>query len=923
MRLLFTMRLLSDDYNINAFKIISVGKFYGVNFDYVVVPSGGPNKRLPIFELPNGTKLFSANAVCRYLVEKQLKVSIKTDEWLEWEASILQPHISSLLDSALKAHDVLSNCLQHLSYLNVVLEKLDFLSCDNSIGLADIVLWSTLYPLVIIYNFDTSGLPNLKQWFDILCQEEPLSSAISVVFKNAKLDKSKKLSYFSAPLPTEPSMFYMPVYVPDFTFQQVSNSSEEAVKGDSEFPKEAGYSDEEVKDAYESWLKGKDAIPAVKNNEPLKLPKEGERNILITSALPYVNNVPHLGNIIGAVLSADVFARYCRLRNYNTLYVCGTDEYGTATETKAIEEGLTPKEICDKYNKLHRDVYEWFNISFDYFGRTTTEQQTKIAQDIFTKLHERDLLIEDVVEQLYCEACQRFLADRFVEGTCPFCQYEDARGDQCDKCGKLINAPELKQPQCKLCRTTPHLRSSRHLFLDLPKLEPKLKSYLDVSTKIGQWSNTAKVITYAWLREGLKPRCITRDLKWGTPVPLEAYKDKVFYVWYDAPIGYLSITANYTDQWEQWWKQPNKVQFYQFMAKDNVPFHSIIFPACQLGTEDNYTIVNNLVATEYLNYEDTKFSKSRGVGVFGDDAKNTGIPSDIWRFYLLYLRPENQDTYFSWSDLMLKNNSELLNNLGNFINRALSFLSNNFNGIIPEMTVLEDEKYLLSQVARELSSYINCMEKTKLRDAIKPMLSISRVGNQYIQSKKPWELIKGTSSERSVAGTILGISANIACLLCTLMEPYMPDTCKMLRLQLNTQPEHHVLIPEFTCLLPPGHKLGKPLPLFRKIDQDLINQLKNKFCGRQSPEKTTAAVKGSTGPDPRIVANGLDEAEIGRLANLITEQGNIVRQLKSSKAPKSDIDQQVAVLLDLKKKLAMCKGEDIGQLEGKTKKKKR
>ena len=282
------------------------------------------------------------------------------------------------------------------------------------------------------------------------------------------------------------------------------------------------------------------------------------------------------------------------MKETNCLFICGTDEYGTTTETKALEEGLTCQQICAKYYKEHKKVYDWFNIEFDYFGRTSTAWQTKISQDIFKKLNHNGFIYEDKVEQLFCEKCVKFLADRFVEGICPFCSYNDARGDQCDKCGKLINSIELKEPRCKTCSSSPTVKSSRHLFLDLPKLTPKLEAWAEKTIDKGQWTNTAAVITKAWLKEGLKGRCITRDLKWGTPVPLEGFEDKVFYVWFDAPIGYLSITANYSEEWEKWFKSPANVSYYQFMAKDNVPFHSVIFPSCLLGTSDNYTLVEHL-----------------------------------------------------------------------------------------------------------------------------------------------------------------------------------------------------------------------------------------------------------------------------------------------------------------------------------------
>uniref|UniRef100_A0AAR2KIG2 Methionine--tRNA ligase, cytoplasmic n=1 Tax=Pygocentrus nattereri TaxID=42514 RepID=A0AAR2KIG2_PYGNA len=571
--------------------------------------------------------------------------------------------------------------------------------------------------------------------------------------------------------------------------------------------------------------------------ESWNLPQEGKRNVLVTSALPYVNNVPHLGNIIGCVLSADVFARYGRLRGWNLLYVCGTDEYGTATENKAREEGLTPQEICDKYHAVHSSIYKWFQIDFDYFGRTTTEQQTEIAQDIFWRLHERGYLLEDVVEQLRCENCQRFLADRFVEGVCPHCKYPEARGDQCDKCGRLINAVELKEPQCKVCQQTPEIRSSKHLFLDLPKLEGELEQWLEKSMGSGDWTVNAKHITRSWLRDGLKPRCITRDLQWGTPVPHPDFSDKVFYVWFDAPIGYLSITANYTSEWEKWWKNPQQVELYNFMAKDNVPFHSVVFPCSLLGAQDNYTLVNNLVATEYLNYEDTKFSKSRGVGVFGDMAKDTGIPSDVWRFYLLYLRPEGQDSAFSWADMALKNNSELLNNLGNFINRAGMFVSKFFEGHVPEMVLQDEDKRLIAQVCWELKQYIQLLDKVRIRDALKCILNISRHGNQYIQVNEPWKKIKGGDDDRKRAGTVTGVSVNVACLLSAMLEPYMPTVSQTIRDQLQA-PAHcarAMLYADrgFLCSLSAGHRIGTVSPLFQKLESEQIEALRKRFGGQQ------------------------------------------------------------------------------------------
>lgn len=411
-------------------------------------------------------------------------------------------------------------------------------------------------------------------------------------------------------------------------------------------------------------------------------------------------------------------------------------------------------------------------------------------QKLFKDLDAAGYIESQSVEQLLCQKCDRYLADRFVEGTCPHpgCGYEDARGDQCDKCGKLVNATQLIRPRCKLCNSAPILRDSRQLFINLPKIEPKLKEWVEANEN--GWTNNAKVITRAWLKEGLKSRCITRDLKWGIPVPKEGFESKVFYVWFDAPIGYMSITKRYTKEWLQWWqpKDPNvHVELYQFMAKDNVPFHSVLFPSTLLGIDQGYTTVKHVMATEYLNYEDGKFSKSRGIGVFGNDAMDTGISADVWRFYLASARPEGQDSAFSWMDLMTRNNSELLNNLGNFINRAMVFCEKNFAGVVPEVHLTDPDVILLALINREIKGYTASMEKTRMRDGIRHILSISRHGNQYMQAQQPWVLLKGTDEDKRQAATVIGLCINISYMLGILLSPFMPETSRQLFQQLNVQ----------------------------------------------------------------------------------------------------------------------------------------
>ncbi|XP_023747762.1 methionine--tRNA ligase, cytoplasmic [Lactuca sativa] len=590
------------------------------------------------------------------------------------------------------------------------------------------------------------------------------------------------------------------------------------------------------------------------DGEVPKLPIPGKRNILITSALPYVNNVPHLGNIIGCVLSADVFARYCRLRGYNAIYICGTDEYGTATETKALQENCTPKEICDRYHAIHRDVYNWFNISFDEFGRTSTPQQTEVCQAIFKKLMENKCLSENTMQQLYCDICQKFLADRLVEGTCPnkTCNYDSARGDQCESCSKLLNPTELINPRCKVCVSSPCIRDTNHLFLELPLLEGKLEEYIKKMSVSGSWSQNAIQATNAWLKTGLKQRCITRDLKWGVPVPHERFNDKVFYVWFDAPIGYVSITSCYTPEWEKWWKNPENVELYQFMGKDNVPFHTVMFPSTLLGTSENWTLMKTISVTEYLNYEGGKFSKSKGVGVFGNDAQDTNIPVEVWRYYLLTNRPEVSDTLFTWTDLQAKLNTELLNNLGNFINRVLSFIAKDpdsragrgsgYNSIIPDAPGAE--KHLLSKtlgdkIGTYVEQYVEAMEKVKLKQGLKIAMSISGEGNAYLQESKFWRLYREDLPSCSI---VMKTSVGVVYLLACLLEPFMPSFSIQVLKQLSL-PHQLSLCDEKGDvekakrpweMIPSGHRIGTPVPLFRELRDEEVELLRERFAGSQA-----------------------------------------------------------------------------------------
>ncbi|KAJ0110948.1 hypothetical protein Patl1_01570 [Pistacia atlantica] len=586
-----------------------------------------------------------------------------------------------------------------------------------------------------------------------------------------------------------------------------------------------------------------------KNKKEAKVPIPGKRNILITSALPYVNNVPHLGNIIGSVLSADVFARYCRLRGYNVIYICGTDEYGTATETKALEENCSPQQICDKYYAIHKAVYNWFNISFDEFGRTSTPQQTEVCQAIFKKLLENNWLSENKMQQLYCDACERFLADRLVGGTCPTlgCNYDSARGDQCEKCGKLLNPTELIDPRCKVCHTTPRIRDTNHLFLELPLIKDKLEEYINNMSVAGSWSQNAVQATYAWLKEGLKPRCITRDLKWGVPVPHEKFKDKVgikfrylrlalllqfnhrnlvFYVWFDAPIGYISITSCYTSDWEKWWKNPENVELYQFMGKDNVPFHTVMFPSTLIGTGENWTLMKSISVTEYLNYE-------AGIAVVS----------------------KVSDTLFTWEDFQAKLNSELLNNLGNFVNRVLSFIvkppGRGYGSVVPDAPEADLHpltKVLAEKLGNYVDQYIEAMEKVKLKQGLRIGMSISSEGNAYLQESQFWKLY---NEDKASCSVVMRTSAGLVYLLACLLEPFMPSFSLEVLKQLNFPIDKQFSLSDETGglerarkpweLLPVGHRIGTPSPLFKELKDEDVKLLRDKFAGSQADRADRAA----------------------------------------------------------------------------------
>ena len=778
-----------------------------------------------------------------------------------------------------KADKENNNIKNYLKTLDALLQKNKFILGDK-ITLADIVLFRHLRFFMMFHfpeGMRKSLFPKVTSWFqDIMNSQEaikaygrtflcknPLKAFTGelkrkplIIIQNKKGDKKNKTVERKNTNETEEEKIAR---------RLAEKKAKKEMKDKAKIKKKTTWNTpaqktEEKKhkvECYESNAK----LVRPNKGQPI-LEDDSKENILITSALPYVNNVPHLGNIIGCVLSADVFARFMRLMGKNTLYICGTDEYGTATETKALEEKCSPKELCDKFHELHKKIYDWFDIDFDIFGRTSEPKHTVITQEIFLELQKNNCIEKKEIEQFRCKKCNLTLSDRFIYGICYHgdCKYEKARGDQCDKCGKLCNALELIDPKCKLCNSVPEKFKSYHYFLNLPTVEPELKKWIEKASKEGKWTQNSIAITTGFINEGLKERCITRDLKWGIPVPGDDpdMKNKVFYVWFDAPIGYISITGCLVgEDWKKWWQNPDHVKLYQFMGKDNVTFHTVIFPSTLIGSKQNWTLLHHLSTTEYLNYEKTKFSKSNEVGVFGNHAESTGIPSEVWRYYLLANRPETSDTDFKWDDFIARNNNELSANLGNLVNRILAFTEKYFKGKIPafhEDKLSQTDKEFLSNVINKFKEYIKAMKETEIKEGVKLFMEISSLGNGYLQVSQPWNLVKekDPSYDLAKAESLFFILNAFLRFLGALAEPFMPSFSAKLYEIMNVKYEGDALkilgiIEEYieknpndeigflikTNLIKEGQDINKPKPLFREISQKETEAFKERFKGKQ------------------------------------------------------------------------------------------
>ncbi len=562
--------------------------------------------------------------------------------------------------------------------------------------------------------------------------------------------------------------------------------------------------------------------------------------ILITSALPYINGVPHLGHMVGCLLPSDIYARYMRMMGNEVLYICGTDEHGTASEVGALKEGLPVEQYCNKYHERHAQTYKDFNLSFDYFGRTSSEQNKEIVYHIFEQLDKNGFITEKTMKQIYSVDDKMFLADRFITGTCPHCGYEKARGDQCENCTKVLEPTDLINARSTISGSTNlEVRETKHLFLNLPKIEEKLTEWL--KTKEAFWPDVAFSIAKKWLKEGLQPRCITRDLKWGFPVNKAGYEDKVFYVWFDAPIGYIGITKQWSDEkpeernWKDWWLDAKGVRYVEFMGKDNVPYHSITFPATMLGTGENWTKVDFLKGFSYLTFEGGKFSKSEHRGVFAEDAVKE-FPADYWRYWLMANAPEASDSSFTIEGFVNTINKDSNGVLGNFAQRVMKMTASKLGSFVPQGGSLQaEDNELIATLQQRVNDYFKYMDALEFRKAVAELRAIWVEGNNYITKTEPWTVIK---EDETRAATILRLCLNLVRVYAILSAPLMPQTAEKIMAKFGLSTNDMSTLKNFDVAkemsaLPAGHSFEAGEALFERITPEKMSELQQKYGGNK------------------------------------------------------------------------------------------
>ncbi|WP_328830473.1 MULTISPECIES: methionine--tRNA ligase [unclassified Streptomyces] len=568
---------------------------------------------------------------------------------------------------------------------------------------------------------------------------------------------------------------------------------------------------------------------------------------LITSALPYINGIKHLGNMVGSMLPADVYSRYLRQRGHDVLYICATDEHGTPAELAAKEQGLPVAEFCAQAHDAQKAVYDGFALAFDYFGRSSSPQNREITQHFARRLNENGFIEERAIRQVYSPTDGRFLPDRYVEGTCPHCGYDKARGDQCENCTRVLDPTDLINPRSAISGSTDlEVRETKHLFLLQSKLQHEVEEW--VAAHEEEWPQLASSIARKWLTEGLHDRAITRDLDWGVPVPADTWPElaaegKVFYVWFDAPIEYIGATKEWSDaapagetrDWKSWWYESDAtVRYTEFMAKDNVPFHTVMFPATELGIREPWKKVDYVKAFNWLTYYGGKFSTSQKRGVFTDQALDI-LPADYWRYFLIANAPESDDSSFTWEHFTATVNKDLADTLGNFVNRVLSFSKKRFGEEVPAgADAGEAETKLGEQIAELLAEYENQMEALQFRKAAAALRALWSAGNSYLEEKAPWLEIK---TDPEAAALTLRTAMNLIHLYAVVSEPFIPTSSAAMRqaFALKDDTATWVSPDEAKSLtaVPAGTPFIVPPVLFAKLTDEDLETYKERFGGDQ------------------------------------------------------------------------------------------
>ncbi|MBR4886163.1 MAG: methionine--tRNA ligase [Muribaculaceae bacterium] len=556
------------------------------------------------------------------------------------------------------------------------------------------------------------------------------------------------------------------------------------------------------------------------------------KRTLITTALPYANGPVHIGHLAGVYVPADIYARYLRLKGEEVIMIGGSDEHGVPITIKAKKEGVTPQDIVDRYHAIIKKSFEDLGISFDIYSRTTSKIHYETASEFFKTLYDKGEFVEKTSMQLYDEQANQFLADRYVTGTCPHCKNENAYGDQCEACGTSLAATDLINPKSAITGNVPVLKETKHWYLPLDKWEPMLRQWILEEHK--EWKPNVYGQCKSWIDMGLQPRAVSRDLEWGVPVPVEGAEGKVLYVWFDAPIGYISNTKELLpDTWETWWKDP-ETRMLHFIGKDNIVFHCIVFPA-MLKAEGSYNLPENVPANEFLNLEDDKISTSRNWAVWLHEyLEELPGKQDVLRYVLTANAPETKDNNFTWKDFQARNNSELVAILGNFVNRAMVLVHKYFDGKVPACGELTDyDKESMAEVNASIAHLAENLDNFRFREALKDAMNIARVGNKYLADTEPWKLIK-TDEER--VKTILNIALQLCANLAIAFEPFLPFMSKDLSAQLGLSDMKWSDLGNFS-LLAEGASIEKPRLLFEKIEDDVVEAQVNKLLAAKEANK--------------------------------------------------------------------------------------